>query len=73
MAIKHEQDLRLIARQATEVAALIDQGGRHPGEFQGTVHNELPCHGPDVALQSIQTQLESLAAAIHTYLGQQAG
>ena len=73
MAIKHEQDLQMIARQATEVAALIDQGGRHSGEFQRTVNNELPRHGPDVALQSIQTQLESLAAAIHTYLSQQAG
>jgi hypothetical protein len=73
MGIKHEQELRFVAHQATEVAALIDQGGRHPGDFQRTVSIDPPAHGPDAALQSIQTQLESLAASIQTYLGQRAG
>jgi hypothetical protein len=65
--VKHEQDLRLIARQATEVAALIKQSARGPRSFQiETVPP--PARSPDVALQSIQIQLDEVAAAIEAYL-----
>jgi hypothetical protein len=73
MGIAHELDLRAVARQAAEVAKLIDQGGRHPGEFQRTVNATPPRRRPDVARQSIQMQLEGVAAAIGAYVGTHAG
>jgi hypothetical protein len=80
MTVKHESDLRRIARQAVEVAELIHQPAPSPSATQGGFQTSVPAYDPrarrddrDRELLEIERQLTQLALTIQDYLQKPTG